>query len=455
MTFFVIWLFLRRCLPVSSVCDGIADCTSGQDETNCEKEKFNVNNKLVSSRSIDDDVIIENTSQESCAKFCSETTEFQCVGFQHSLLSNECRLLDSKFSLHSVRASLRGFWITFEHDEGSNVAIPTSDTIPSFDNTKQVSNQDGFGDGLDAVVVEADFDLPDDETERAKRQVRFPSYLRAEIQDKATCGIRSVPFDPPKNNNRISRIINGVDAPLGAYPWQVAIKVKDGQSLRQWCGGSILTDRLILTAAHCIDHLRDSEFVVVVGDHDTGSNGANEQLFEVEKYVSHSGFKSSKGGNDIALVKLQTVNGKGIIFGDSVQSICLPSSDKVYQSGTWCSVSGWGMQKPGKEQSASKMLKVASIPLLDSESCNSKEVYGNELNSITFPHGMLCAGFLEGGTDSCSGDSGGPLACNVDGKFQLLGVVSWGEGCAAKNKPGVYTKVFHYLKWIEEWSRKL
>jgi len=136
------------------------------------------------------------------------------------------------------------------------------------------------------------------------------------------------------------------------------------------------------------------------------------------------------------------VNGKGIVFGSSVQPICLPTSEKVYKAGTWCSVSGWGMQKGkilshilnisnfvsvvtnteilctvGTLASASKLLKVASIPLLPSEKCNAKEVYGNELNSVTFPEGMMCAGFLEGGTDSCSGDSGGPLSCNIDGKF--------------------------------------
>ena len=127
----------------------------------------------------------------------------------------------------------------------------------------------------------------------------------------------------------------------------------------------------------------------------------------------------------------------------------------------------------GDENSRSNVLKVAAVPLVPAEACNSKDAYGDQAND-----GMICAGYMDGGTDSCKGDSGGPLACNIDGnqqksnllrifvflkkyileisgQFQLLGLVSWGDGCAAKNKPGVYTKVFYYLNWIQEWSRKL
>lgn len=152
---------------------------------------------------------------------------------------------------------------------------------------------------------------------------------------------------------------------------------------------------------------------------------------------------ATKGGFDIALVKLATVNGKGIVFGDVAQPICLPSSDSDYKPGTWCSVSGWGMQKrktkillfpfdqtscdiqfvnqtAASEESVSNVLKVASVPLISSETCNKKEVYGNQLNSNTFPDGMLCAGYLEGGTDACRGDSGGPLACSVNGTLRNL-----------------------------------
>lgn len=125
------------------------------------------------------------------------------------------------------------------------------------------------------------------------------------------------------------------------------------------------------------------------------------------------------------------------------------------------------------------MLKVAAVPLLSADTCFKNEVYGNSIGPNSNAVGMLCAGYLEGGIDACKGDSGGPLACYVDGKFsdiqgsqssvlslkwfsllcagkfQVLGLVSWGDGCADKNKPGVYTKVLHYQDWIREWSNKL
>ena len=118
------------------------------------------------------------------------------------------------------------------------------------------------------------------------------------------------------------------------------------------------------------------------------------------------------------------------------------------------SIDGWNVAQ-------SALLQAAQVPLISSNVCNSEEVYGNTLSSDS----MMCAGYLEGGTDACRGDSGGPLACKIGGKlihfafnlilthplflffglsdqFQLLGLVSWGDGCADINKPGVYTKVY-------------
>lgn len=142
-------------------------------------------------------------------------------------------------------------------------------------------------------------------------------------------------------------------------------------------------------------------------------------------------------------MKLATLNGKGVVFGDVAQPICMPTSESAYQPGTWCSVSGWGMQKRNyttsiiitwlfllmpiptdstakDEESVSNVLKVASVPILSSETCIKKEVYGNQLSTESFPDGMLCAGYLEGGIDACRGDSGGPLACSVNGKIFIL-----------------------------------
>lgn len=126
----------------------------------------------------------------------------------------------------------------------------------------------------------------------------------------------------------------------------------------------IISSRFVLTAAHCIDHLRKTEFVVTVGNHAANTRSPKEQVFNVEGFAIHAKYRckflafnsfdylmicfsslATKTGNDIALVKLATVNGKGIVFGDEAQPICLPSSETAYKAGTWCTVSGWGMQK--------------------------------------------------------------------------------------------------------------
>lgn len=88
-------------------------------------------------------------------------------------------------------------------------------------------------------------------------------------------------------------------------------------------------------------------------------------------------------------------------------------------------------------------MQVAQIPLLARDKCAHPSVYGKLLAKSAF-----CAGFLRGGIDSCQGDSGGPYACEMEGKFVLMGIISWGDGCAEKNKPGIYTKVTAYLDWI-------
>ena len=154
-------------------------------------------------------------------------------------------------------------------------------------------------------------------------------------------------------------------------------------------------------------------------------------------YVTHDALTGSKNGDDIALVKLAPLNGQGIAFNDLAQPICLPTSETAYQPGKLCSVSGWGMQKgnwkqsqrfiesiikrkwfdpaAGDKSSVAKILQVASVPLLSGETCIKEEVYGSFLSSNRFPESMVCAGYLEGKTDACSGDSGGPLACPIDG----------------------------------------
>ena len=96
-------------------------------------------------------------------------------------------------------------------------------------------------------------------------------------------------------------------------------------------------------------------------------------------------------------------------------------------------------------------LQAATVPIISNEDC--QQMYSKSNKRIA--RGMTCAGYRNGGVDTCKGDSGGPLACNVDGRFHIFGVVSWGEGCGEKNRPGVYSRVQYYLDWISEVSEMM
>ncbi|KFQ31649.1 Transmembrane protease serine 4, partial [Merops nubicus] len=146
---------------------------------------------------------------------------------------------------------------------------------------------------------------------------------------------------------------------------------------------------------------------------------------------------TSPKDNDIALVKLQSP----LRVSDSSKPICLPYFDEELVPGTSLWVIGWGYtQEHGK---LSETLQQAEVSLIDKESCNLDAYHG----AVTKRMLMLCAGLPQGGVDTCQGDSGGPLL--YSGRhWQVVGIVSWGQGCGTPSTPGVYTSVRAYLNWI-------
>ncbi|XP_026719528.1 transmembrane protease serine 5-like isoform X6 [Athene cunicularia] len=127
---------------------------------------------------------------------------------------------------------------------------------------------------------------------------------------------------------------------------------------------------------------------------------------------------------------------------DAIRAVCLPRSHQDLFQGAQCWVSGWGYTRPGQAQ-VTETLKEALVPLIGTKRCNSSCVYAGELTAR-----MLCAGHLRGTVDACQGDSGGPLVCRDGPAWRLVGVVSWGQGCAQPNRPGVYANVAQLLPWI-------
>ncbi|XP_028992204.3 transmembrane protease serine 3 [Betta splendens] len=237
-----------------------------------------------------------------------------------------------------------------------------------------------------------------------------------------------------------SRIVGGSISIPGQFPWQVSLHYNK----KHVCGGSIITSKWILTAAHCVYGFIDPpKWSVLVGLTEQPAHAAQD--LAVQNIIYHPRYHHKGLDYDVALIKLNT----SLVFNGYVQPICLPNHKEEFVEGTMCWISGWGATKDGGESSVS--LRSAMVTLISAKTCNRPKVYNGLISSQ-----MICAGYLEGGIDSCQGDSGGPLACEASSIWKLVGATSWGDGCALRNKPGVYTSITESLSWIrqqmEKWS---
>uniref|UniRef100_K7GF87 Peptidase S1 domain-containing protein n=1 Tax=Pelodiscus sinensis TaxID=13735 RepID=K7GF87_PELSI len=236
------------------------------------------------------------------------------------------------------------------------------------------------------------------------------------------------------------RIVGGHDAQLGAWPWQVSLQVyQNGVGFKHLCGGSLINEYSVLTAAHCVRRQIDPYYWrVMIGLHDTSRPERHTVKRRVRDIFVHSQFQMETFENDIALFKLY----KSVRYNDYIQPICLPAThfnlninNQSYVSYILCSITGQG----------SPILQEAQVDIIPSNICNGFEWYAGMVNN-----NMFCAGFESGGVDSCQGDSGGPLACyNQDtSKYYLIGITSFGFGCGRPKLPGIYVRVSRYRRWI-------
>uniref|UniRef100_A0A8C4UW30 Transmembrane protease serine 5 n=1 Tax=Falco tinnunculus TaxID=100819 RepID=A0A8C4UW30_FALTI len=233
-----------------------------------------------------------------------------------------------------------------------------------------------------------------------------------------------------------ARVVGGADVPPGRWPWQVSVY----HGSQHHCGGSVLAHEWIVTAAHCVHsyrRLQASAWLVFAGVITHGSI-KQEAGVSVKKIIYHPLYNDNSLDYDIALLKLQVP----LNFSDAVRAVCLPPAQQDLFQGTRCWVSGWGYTRPDQAQ-VTETLKEALVPLIGTKRCNSSCMYAGELTAR-----MLCAGYLHGKIDACQGDSGGPLVCQDEAAWRLVGIVSWGQGCAEPNHPGVYTNVAQLLPWI-------
>ncbi|XP_024132315.1 transmembrane protease serine 4a isoform X2 [Oryzias melastigma] len=369
-------------IPLGKACDKQIDCSDGEDENDCVLN-FEANTTFP----------VRLASSQNILQVYSESSGWS------SVCSNE--------------------W-TQQHTETACKQLgytknPTSTYIQVSSLTLSLKN------GKFSSVRPGPSSTPIHQATSSSSVCRSGSVVSVTCSD---CGVsKSEPY---------SRIVGGNTTDIADYPWQVSLQVNDQHT----CGGSLVSPRWIVTAAHCFNGNNQvtSRWTVMSGRSYLTTIGASY----VDKILVHKKYIPQQQDYDIALIRLSSP----ITVGDYRRPVCLPPKDLALASQTPLFVTGWGYLT--EEGSVSSTLQEAEVPLIDWSTCSKLPIYRNTLTQR-----MICAGYLGGEVDACKGDSGGPLVHFLSRQWTLVGVVSWGIGCARANSPGVYTNVDEMLNWIQ------
>ncbi|XP_050354552.1 venom protease-like isoform X2 [Nymphalis io] len=261
---------------------------------------------------------------------------------------------------------------------------------------------------------------------------------------------------PPEcgvSNASFSRVVGGIDAKLGDFPWMALLGYKSRGSETRWkCGGSLISSHHVLTAAHCIHNHEEDLYLVRLGelDLDREDEGATPIDVLIKYKIKHEGYNPKAFTNDIGLLILQN----DVQFTDLIRPICIPlTSDlraKNFENYNPI-IAGWG-DTEFRGPSASH-LQVLQLPVVSNDFCKKAYI---DYKAQVIDERVLCAGFKKGGKDACQGDSGGPLMQpiyypqNLTTYFFQIGVVSYGKKCAEAGFPGVYSRVTNFVPWLQQ-----
>uniref|UniRef100_A0A8C3XP74 Enteropeptidase n=2 Tax=Chelydra serpentina TaxID=8475 RepID=A0A8C3XP74_CHESE len=234
-----------------------------------------------------------------------------------------------------------------------------------------------------------------------------------------------------------AKIVGGSDAKEGAWPWVVSLFFNE----RPTCGASLISDEWLVSAAHCVygRNLIPSQWKAVLGLHTTLNLTYPQTVIqEIDQIVINPHYNKRTKNSDIAMMHLQfKVN-----YTDYIQPICLPEASQQFLPGINCSIAGWG--RTTYQGSTANILQEAEVSLITNEKCQQW------MPEYNITENMMCAGYDEGGVDSCQGDSGGSLMSQDNNRWLLAGVISFGYRCALPQRPGVYVRVTQFVDWIKQ-----
>jgi secreted trypsin-like serine protease len=236
------------------------------------------------------------------------------------------------------------------------------------------------------------------------------------------------------------KIINGSNASIAEHPWQVALVVASvpDNLYAHFCGGVLIDEKWVLTAAHCVANRKNQPSQVEVLIETDRLNFLGRRI-GVNKIIPHETYnKPQTLNNDIALLLLSTsVSTKSRLEGASItlEQELVSRKAEITISG-WGNIYDWGVK--------SIQLTKTFVPMVPRSTCTAPDSYG----TTRITNSMFCAGYDTGLTDACDGDSGGPATFVMNGKPFLVGIISWADGCGEEKKYGVYTRVAPFLSWV-------